>query len=187
MTWLNAKNDHVTKYANIYLDKGFDIFNMTCTPVQLMFPTWGTQVNKSLFNPRFTTRIHQQNIDPNRFELYSLRSKTFSNSWSKTTPISIPLSSTDFPQPVICGVKFVNTQMKIYPGDFFDFFFIKILLILIQLLISLNCLRYQPLFDQIKCQSWDSAPDVAEFTVGVARGLFPHNKVLQVILLSYAR
>lgn len=44
-TWLNAKNDHITKYADIYLDKGFDIFNIVCTPFQVMIPTWGTQVN----------------------------------------------------------------------------------------------------------------------------------------------
>lgn len=60
MTWLNAKNDHVIKYANIYLDKGFDIFNITCTPLQLMFPTWGTQVNKNKNqkkNPQFLDNL----------------------------------------------------------------------------------------------------------------------------------
>ncbi|KAI4463755.1 hypothetical protein MML48_4g00018519 [Holotrichia oblita] len=43
-TWLMAKEKHIKKYANFYLDYGFDVLNISVTPWQLLWPVKGTQV-----------------------------------------------------------------------------------------------------------------------------------------------
>lgn len=48
LTWLMAKKKHIYKYANFYVDKGFDVLNVTITPWQLLWPTKGSQVIHSI-------------------------------------------------------------------------------------------------------------------------------------------
>ncbi|CAG9782486.1 unnamed protein product [Diatraea saccharalis] len=44
INWLLAKQKHVMKYASIYLEQGFDVVSVSCTPWQLMWPTKGSQL-----------------------------------------------------------------------------------------------------------------------------------------------
>ncbi|KAL4703342.1 hypothetical protein ACJJTC_013108 [Scirpophaga incertulas] len=44
MDWLLARQKHVMKYASLYLEQGFDVVSVSCTPWQLMWPTKGSQV-----------------------------------------------------------------------------------------------------------------------------------------------
>lgn len=44
LSWLMARKKHIHKYANIYLKHGFDVLNISVTPMQLLWPTKGTQV-----------------------------------------------------------------------------------------------------------------------------------------------
>jgi len=39
LCWLMAKNNAVNKYANFYLDRGFDVMTVRITPAQLLIPT----------------------------------------------------------------------------------------------------------------------------------------------------
>jgi len=41
MSWLMAKRKHVMKYAQFYLDQGFDVLSVSCNPYQLLFPEKG--------------------------------------------------------------------------------------------------------------------------------------------------
>ena len=41
MGWLMAKRKHVMKYAQFYLDQGFDVLSVSCNPYQLLFPEKG--------------------------------------------------------------------------------------------------------------------------------------------------
>lgn len=42
-SWLNSKPKHLHKYANIYLEQGFDVVVAQVTPWQLLWPANGTQ------------------------------------------------------------------------------------------------------------------------------------------------
>ncbi|KAM3966108.1 LOW QUALITY PROTEIN: transmembrane protein 53-like [Aphomia sociella] len=44
INWLLARQKHVMKYASLYLDQGFDVVSVSCTPWQLMWPTKGSQL-----------------------------------------------------------------------------------------------------------------------------------------------
>lgn len=44
LSWLMAKKKHIYKYANLYLDFGFDVLNVNISPWQLLWPRKGTQV-----------------------------------------------------------------------------------------------------------------------------------------------
>ncbi|CAH2055645.1 unnamed protein product, partial [Iphiclides podalirius] len=44
LSWLLAKPHHVMKYASLYLERGFDVVSVTCTPWQLMNPSSGAKV-----------------------------------------------------------------------------------------------------------------------------------------------
>lgn len=44
MAWLMAKPGPLMKYAQIYIDRGFDVLTLTVSPWQLMWPTKGCQV-----------------------------------------------------------------------------------------------------------------------------------------------
>lgn len=46
LSWLMAKRKHIYKFADFYLEKGFDVLNVTITPWQLLWPVKGSQVNK---------------------------------------------------------------------------------------------------------------------------------------------
>ena len=45
LCWLLAKRKHVMKYANFYLEQGFDVATVSVTPWQLMWPAKGTRVS----------------------------------------------------------------------------------------------------------------------------------------------
>lgn len=44
LTWLLAKRKNVLKYANLYLDHGFDVLNVTVSPWQVLWPVKGIQL-----------------------------------------------------------------------------------------------------------------------------------------------
>ncbi|KAL4718639.1 hypothetical protein ACJJTC_017471, partial [Scirpophaga incertulas] len=44
INWLLARQKHVMKYASLYLEQGFDVVSVSCTPWQLMWPTKGSQL-----------------------------------------------------------------------------------------------------------------------------------------------
>ncbi|XP_056631456.1 uncharacterized protein LOC130441692 [Diorhabda sublineata] len=44
LSWLMAKKRYIYKYADIYLNQGFDVLNININPWQLMWPTNGSQV-----------------------------------------------------------------------------------------------------------------------------------------------
>ncbi|XP_045504715.1 uncharacterized protein LOC123701327 [Colias croceus] len=44
INWLLARQKHVMKYANLYLEQGFDVVSVSCTPWQLMWPLKGSQL-----------------------------------------------------------------------------------------------------------------------------------------------
>jgi hypothetical protein len=49
LSWLMAKKKHILKYANFYMDQGFDVLSVSITPWQLLWPVKGTQVRKTVF------------------------------------------------------------------------------------------------------------------------------------------
>lgn len=44
LSWLNAKQKHLSKYARVYLDQGYDVLITQITPWQLLWPGKGSQV-----------------------------------------------------------------------------------------------------------------------------------------------
>ncbi|XP_050098765.1 uncharacterized protein LOC126579323 isoform X1 [Anopheles aquasalis] len=44
ISWLNARQKHLLKYAELYVDQGFDVFVTQITPWQLLWPVKGTQL-----------------------------------------------------------------------------------------------------------------------------------------------
>ncbi|KAK0167311.1 hypothetical protein PV327_004728 [Microctonus hyperodae] len=44
LSWMLAKKSHVMKYANLYLEQGFDVVTVNVTPWQFMWPIKGTRV-----------------------------------------------------------------------------------------------------------------------------------------------
>ncbi|XP_053616586.1 uncharacterized protein LOC128678800 [Plodia interpunctella] len=44
MNWMLQRPSHVMKYATLYLEQGFDVISVSCTPWQLMWPQKGSQV-----------------------------------------------------------------------------------------------------------------------------------------------
>lgn len=44
INWLLARQKHVMKYATLYLEQGFDVLSVSCTPWQLMWPMKGSQL-----------------------------------------------------------------------------------------------------------------------------------------------
>lgn len=45
LQWLMAKPNHIKKYAELYIEQGYDVMAVSVTPWQVMWPTKGTQVN----------------------------------------------------------------------------------------------------------------------------------------------
>ncbi|CAK1588970.1 unnamed protein product [Parnassius mnemosyne] len=44
INWLLARQKHVMKYASLYLNQGFDVISVSCTPWQLIWPIKGSQL-----------------------------------------------------------------------------------------------------------------------------------------------
>lgn len=45
LPWLMAKQNHIRKYAQLYIDHGFDVMTVNVTPWQVMWPKKGIQVS----------------------------------------------------------------------------------------------------------------------------------------------
>jgi hypothetical protein len=57
LSWLMAKRKHILKYANFYMDQGFDVLSVSITPWQLLWPMKGTQVRKIILKLIYTSYI----------------------------------------------------------------------------------------------------------------------------------
>ncbi|XP_022250053.1 transmembrane protein 53-like isoform X2 [Limulus polyphemus] len=44
LAWMMAKDHHLKKYSNIYLERGFDILTVTMSPIQMLLPTSGCHI-----------------------------------------------------------------------------------------------------------------------------------------------
>lgn len=44
LSWLMSKEKHLKKYAQLYIDQGFDVLTVSVTPWQVIWPKKGTQV-----------------------------------------------------------------------------------------------------------------------------------------------
>jgi len=44
LSWLLAKQKHLTKFAELYIDQGYDVVTVAITPWQLLWPMKGTQL-----------------------------------------------------------------------------------------------------------------------------------------------
>ncbi|KAL0273023.1 UNVERIFIED_CONTAM: hypothetical protein PYX00_005800 [Menopon gallinae] len=44
LEYMNAKGKHIQKVADVYLDRGFDVLQVSLKPMQLLFPVKGSQV-----------------------------------------------------------------------------------------------------------------------------------------------
>ncbi|KAM3966109.1 uncharacterized protein ACR2FA_012981 [Aphomia sociella] len=44
MNWMLQRPNHVMKYATLYLEQGFDVVSVSCTPWQLTWPLKGSQI-----------------------------------------------------------------------------------------------------------------------------------------------
>lgn len=64
LCWLQARQKHIEKYAELYVDQGLDVLAVQITPWQLLWPTKGTQLvakdvinflhaNTTAYNPLF--------------------------------------------------------------------------------------------------------------------------------------
>lgn len=42
--WLLARKNHISKYYDIYLSRGYDVLSVSITPWQFFWPLTGTQV-----------------------------------------------------------------------------------------------------------------------------------------------
>lgn len=45
LAWMMAKKKHTHKYADIWIEKGFDVLCVTVNPWQFLWPVKGTQVS----------------------------------------------------------------------------------------------------------------------------------------------
>lgn len=45
LEWMMANKKHTYKYADIWIQKGFDVLTVNVNPWQFLWPTKGTQVN----------------------------------------------------------------------------------------------------------------------------------------------
>lgn len=59
LPWLMAKQNHIRKYAQLYIDHGFDVMTVNVTPWQVLWPKKGIQVsNKQMSYQRINTVTH---------------------------------------------------------------------------------------------------------------------------------
>lgn len=49
LAWMMAKKKHTHKYADIWIQKGFDVLCVTVNPWQFLWPVKGTQVSRFCF------------------------------------------------------------------------------------------------------------------------------------------
>jgi len=62
LCWLMAKNNAVNKYANFYLEKGFDVMTVRITPTQLLLPTKTNRIVETELLPLLASSDHPKSI-----------------------------------------------------------------------------------------------------------------------------
>ncbi|KOB68543.1 Transmembrane protein 53, partial [Operophtera brumata] len=171
LSWLASKQKHLSKYAEIYTQMGFDVMTITCSPLQVMFPARGSQVG---------TNTNTNNTDK-KLQIPSERPLCIMLSWlaskqkhlSKYAEIYTQMgfdvmTITCSPLQVMFPAR--GSQIKCLGGKWYVYYF-----------------SYQPVLDRVVAQVWDSPADVEELPVGLPLSLFPGNKLLQKAITAYAR
>lgn len=156
ISWLNARQKHLAKYAQLYIDQGFDVFCTHITPWQLLWPVKGTQVS-----------IGQ----PVPFEYKALISRLTHPTISQLVAAEIVkfLKNNDFKHGLVLHGFSVGGYLW---GE-----------CLVH--IARDLPNYQVVLDRVIGQVWDSAADITEISVGVPKALFPKNPTLQSALKKY--
>ncbi|KAI5636924.1 hypothetical protein NE865_10339 [Phthorimaea operculella] len=131
INWLLARHKHVMKYATLYLEQGFDVLSVSCTPWQLMWPQKGTQLVAADL-----IKFMDQNANEHPLVIHGFSVGGYM--WGE-----------------LCVHVMKDPQ------------------------------RYQPHLDRVVAQTWDSAADITEITVGVPAAVFPKNKIMQKTLQTY--
>ncbi|XP_050682898.1 uncharacterized protein LOC126978175 [Leptidea sinapis] len=131
INWLLARQKHVMKYANIYLEQGFDVLSVSCTPWQLMWPLKGSQLVAGDLIKFMAANENDQPLVVHGFSVAGYI-------WGE-----------------VC-VHAMNNQQA-----------------------------YQPILDRVAAQTWDSAADITEITIGVPAAVFPKNMIMQKTLKAY--
>ncbi|XP_044729003.1 transmembrane protein 53-B-like [Chrysoperla carnea] len=131
LPWLLAKRKHILKYASFYLDQGFDVLNVECSPWQVLWPLKGVKLVAD--------------------DILTFLEKN---------PLCKPLVLHGFS---VGGYLWSEVMVKALSDQ----------------------ARYQPIFDRIIGQVWDSAVDVAEITIGLPKAVFPNNQMMQRALKQY--
>lgn len=62
LCWLMAKNNAVNKYANFYLDKGFDVMTVRISPAQLLWPTLSNSIVEKELMPILRDSDHKTSL-----------------------------------------------------------------------------------------------------------------------------
>ena len=62
LCWLMAKNNAVNKYAQFYLDRGFDVMTVRITPTQLLFPTLSNAIVEKELMPILKNVDHSKSL-----------------------------------------------------------------------------------------------------------------------------
>lgn len=62
LSWLLSKHKHLSKFIEIYIEKGYDVVTVTITPCQLLFPTKGSHVNLTYAFTKFNVFIIPKTI-----------------------------------------------------------------------------------------------------------------------------
>lgn len=52
-SWMLAKEKHVKKYANFYIDRGINVLQVKITPFDVLRPVKGSQVSYKYFEGKF--------------------------------------------------------------------------------------------------------------------------------------
>lgn len=134
LSWLEAKEKHIEKYRQFYLDRGFDVLNVKTSPLDLLLPNRGARkisedfvkfmVEKQYSNVllhgfsvggymfgRFLLEIDQHNPETRKQLLNSIRGLVFDSLVPiEGVPVGVANSITRNP----IGAKFVEQLLKLY-------------------------------------------------------------------------
>lgn len=133
LAWMLARHKHLAKYAQIYLQRGYDVLTVSITPWQLLWPVKGCQL---------VADEVVQFLDYNK----------------SCQPIILHGFSVG---------GYVWGEVMVRMKD--------------------DMPRYQPILDRIVGQTWDSAADVTEISIGLPLAVFPNNPIVRTALEKYVR
>lgn len=157
-----SKSNHIKKYAQLYIDHGFDVITVSVTPWQVLWPKTGIQVNNSSNYSQCT-----------QIEAHSTVSKF------KWFFLYLQLVAADL-------VKFLeNNVNKRSPLLLHGFSVGGYLWGECMVHMSREVERYRHVLDMIQGQVWDSAVELSEIPIGVPKAVFPNNDTLQRALKNY--